>query len=131
MSLWKPAAMALAVAAAYPGAALAQSNEELLKELRALKERVGQLEKKLTEQLAGKPAPVAAATAPVPAGMTAQETAEKLKPDVEASQKKVEQLRDAYKTAEKLLQDAREALDAYNRQFAKEHPKAKKGRPGV
>ncbi len=76
MSLWKPAALALAVAAACPGAALAQSNEELLKELRALKERVGQLEQKLTEQMAGKPAPVAAATAPAPAGMTAQETAD-------------------------------------------------------
>ncbi len=76
MSLWKPAALALAVAAAYPGAALAQSNEELLKELRALKERVGQLEKKLTEQAAAKPAPVAAAAAPAPAGMTAQETAD-------------------------------------------------------
>ena len=32
MSLWKPAALALALAAAYPGAALAQSNEELLNE---------------------------------------------------------------------------------------------------
>jgi hypothetical protein len=52
MNLWKPAALALALAAAYPGAALAQSNEELLKELKALKDRVGELEKKL----AAKPA---------------------------------------------------------------------------
>lgn len=74
MSLWKPAALALAVAAAYPGAALAQSNEELLKELRALKERVNQLEQKLSE----KPAPVAAApaAAAAPAGMTPQQTAD-------------------------------------------------------
>jgi hypothetical protein len=50
MNLWKPAALALALAAAYPGAALAQSNEELLKELRALKERVGELEKKLADK---------------------------------------------------------------------------------
>lgn len=50
MTLWKPAALALALAAAYPGAALAQSNEELLKELKALKDRVGELEKKLTEK---------------------------------------------------------------------------------
>lgn len=50
MNLWKPAALALALAAAYPGAALAQSNEELLKELKALKERVGELEKKLADK---------------------------------------------------------------------------------
>ena len=50
MNLWKPAALALAVAAAYPAAALAQSNEELLKELKALKERVGELEKKLADK---------------------------------------------------------------------------------
>ena len=56
MTLWKPAALALALAAAYPGAALAQSNEELLKELKALKDRVNQLEKKLGEKPADKPA---------------------------------------------------------------------------
>jgi len=50
MNLWKPAALALALAAAYPTAALAQSNEELLKELKALKERVGELEKKLADK---------------------------------------------------------------------------------
>ena len=70
MSLWKPAALALALAAAYPGAALAQSNEELLKELRALKDRVGQLEQKLAEKMAP------AAAAPAPAGMTPQQTAD-------------------------------------------------------
>jgi len=50
MNLWKPAALALALAAAYPGVALAQSNEELLKELKALKERVGELERKLADK---------------------------------------------------------------------------------
>lgn len=56
MTFWKPAALTLALAAAYPGAALAQSNEDLLKELRALKDRVGELEKKLADR----PAPAAA-----------------------------------------------------------------------
>ena len=50
MISWKPAALALALAAAYPGTALAQSNEELLKELKALKDRVGELEKKLADK---------------------------------------------------------------------------------
>ncbi|MEP7297988.1 MAG: DUF3138 family protein [Burkholderiales bacterium] len=50
MNLWKPAALALALAAAYPGASFAQSNDELLKELKALKDRVGELEKKLGEK---------------------------------------------------------------------------------
>ena len=53
MKLWNttvPTAFALAVAAAFPAAALAQSNEELLKELKALKDRVGELEKKLAEK---------------------------------------------------------------------------------
>ena len=65
MKLWKhtalakPAALALAIAAAYPAVASAQSNEELLKELRALKDRVGELEKKLAD----KPAAGAAGTA--------------------------------------------------------------------
>ena len=49
MNLWKPAALALALAAAYPTAALAQSNADLLQELKALKDRVGELEKKLAE----------------------------------------------------------------------------------
>ena len=56
MKFWKSAAptaltaLTLALAAAYPGAALAQSNEELLKELKALKDRVGELEKKLADK---------------------------------------------------------------------------------
>ena len=52
-------AATLAIAAAFPAAA--QSNEELLKELRALRERVTQLEQKLQQ-------PAAAAPAPAPAG---------------------------------------------------------------
>jgi opacity protein-like surface antigen len=50
MNFTKPAALALALAAAFPGAVLAQSNEELLKELKALKDRVGELEKKLADK---------------------------------------------------------------------------------
>jgi len=50
MKLWKPAALTLALAAAYPAAAQAQSNADLLKELKALKDRVGELEKKLQEK---------------------------------------------------------------------------------
>ena len=33
MKFWKPAALTLALAAAYPGVALAQSNADLLKEM--------------------------------------------------------------------------------------------------
>ncbi|WP_428507481.1 DUF3138 family protein [Roseateles sp.] len=67
------AALSLALLAAYPGAARAQSNEELLKELRALKERVGQLEDKLkaAEQKTAAPAPTTAQW-----GMTPQQVQE-------------------------------------------------------
>ncbi len=44
MKLWQPTAIALALAACFPPVALAQSNEELLKELRELKARVQELE---------------------------------------------------------------------------------------
>ena len=47
MKTWQPTAIALALAAAFPILASAQSNEELLKELRALKDRVTQLESAL------------------------------------------------------------------------------------
>ena len=53
MKFWKPAALTLALAAAYPGAALAQSNDALLKELKTLKDRIGELEKKLGDKPAG------------------------------------------------------------------------------
>ena len=46
MKLWQPTALALALAACFPSVALAQSNEELLKEIRALRDRVNQLEAK-------------------------------------------------------------------------------------
>jgi len=56
MKFWKPAALTLALAAAYPGAAMAQSNADLLKELKALRDRVGELEKKLGDKPAAAPA---------------------------------------------------------------------------
>lgn len=50
------AALTLALAAAFGGSAQAQSNEDLLKELRALRDRVSQLENKLKAAEAAKPA---------------------------------------------------------------------------
>jgi hypothetical protein len=83
---WAPKAalLALAVAAAFPQAAQAQSNKELLKELRALKARMVELEKKLEAQstpaapapalsAAPVPASVAAAPEPVAPGMTPEQ----------------------------------------------------------
>ena len=61
MKFWKPAALTLALAAAYPGVALAQSNADLLKEMKALRDRVGELEKKLAEKSAPAPVPAPAA----------------------------------------------------------------------
>ncbi len=46
MKLWQPTALALALAAGFPSIALAQSNEELMKEIRALRDRVNELETK-------------------------------------------------------------------------------------
>jgi hypothetical protein len=46
MKLWQPTALALALAAGFPSIALAQSNEELMKEIRALRDRVNELEAK-------------------------------------------------------------------------------------
>lgn len=66
MKLLRPTLLTLALAAAFP--ALAQSNDELLKELRALKDRVADLEKKL-----GAPAPEAAKPQ---WGMTPEQAAE-------------------------------------------------------
>jgi hypothetical protein len=59
MKTWNLTAMTaitVAVAAAFPGSALAQSNEELLKEIRALKERVTQLEAQQKTAAPAKPA---------------------------------------------------------------------------
>ena len=50
MKFLKPATLALALAAAYPSMAPAQSNDALLRELKALKDRVGELEKKLADK---------------------------------------------------------------------------------
>lgn len=47
MFRFKPTVLALAALASIGGAAQAQSNDDLLKELRALKDRVGELERKL------------------------------------------------------------------------------------
>ena len=57
MTIWRSSCLALAVAAAFPLPAAAQSNAELLKELRALRDRVTQLEDKLKTAEAAKPAP--------------------------------------------------------------------------
>ena len=54
-----PTAMLLALSVAFP--VCAQSNEELLKELRALRDRVNQLEQRLNAQPAAAPAPTAPA----------------------------------------------------------------------
>jgi len=69
MKLHAPTALALALATAFP--ALAQSNEELLKELRALRDRVTQLEQKLQQQQQQP-----AAAAPGQWGMTPEQAAE-------------------------------------------------------
>ena len=47
MTIWRYSSLALAVAATFPLPAAAQSNAELLKELKALRDRVTQLENKL------------------------------------------------------------------------------------
>nr|WP_316639131.1 DUF3138 family protein [uncultured Roseateles sp.] len=56
MRTLKLACLTLALASAYPMAASAQSNDELLKELRALRARVESLEQKLQAAEAAKPA---------------------------------------------------------------------------
>lgn len=71
MKLHAPTVLVLALAAAFP--ALAQSNEELLKELRALRDRVTQLEQKLQQQQA---APAAAPVAGHQWGMTPEQARE-------------------------------------------------------
>ncbi len=76
MKTWKPAALALALAAAFPGFAFAQATPaSLQKELKALQDRITELEKKLAEKPAPAPEP---APAPAPAaekqwGMTLEQ----------------------------------------------------------
>jgi hypothetical protein len=69
MKLHAPTTLVLALATAFP--ALAQSNEDLLKELRALRDRVTQLEQKLQQQQ-----PPAAAPAAGQWGMTPEQARE-------------------------------------------------------
>ena len=75
---WSLMPVALAICTAFPAPAMAQSNQELLKELRALKARMAELEKKLEAQAAAPtPAPQAAVAAPTaPAGMTEEQQQE-------------------------------------------------------
>jgi len=70
MKLWQPTLLTLAIAAAHPLPAGAHTNDELLKELRALRDRVQQLEEKLKAATPAK-APVATAPAATPAAVTA------------------------------------------------------------
>jgi hypothetical protein len=71
MNTWKPAALTLALALAYPGMAVAQSNAAIQKELKALQDRITELEKKLAERPA--PAPPAAAAPEKQWGMTPEQ----------------------------------------------------------
>jgi hypothetical protein len=67
---WSLMPVALAVCAAFPAPAMADTTQDLLNELRALKARVGELEKKLEAQSARQ----AAAPTPAPApGMTPEQ----------------------------------------------------------
>jgi hypothetical protein len=70
MRLWQPTALALALAAAFPLSALAQSNADLAAELKALKDRIGELEEKL------KAAEAASKSAEKQWGMTPEQAAE-------------------------------------------------------
>ena len=70
MKFWQPTALALALAAAFPTLAVAQSNADLVTELKALKDRIGQLEEKL------KAADAAAKPPEKQWGMTPEQAAE-------------------------------------------------------
>jgi hypothetical protein len=80
MKIWRISSVTLAIAAAFPLPAAAQSNAELLKELKALRDRVTQLEDKLKAAEAPKPAPAApvavAPAAPAVVGMTPDQSRE-------------------------------------------------------
>ena len=69
MKTWHCTVLTLAIAGAFPLQASAQSNEELLKELRALRDRVTQLEEKLKSADSAKaPAAAIPPAAAAPAG---------------------------------------------------------------
>jgi hypothetical protein len=70
MRFWQPTALALALAVAFPTLAVAQTNADLAAELKALKDRIGQLEEKL------KAAESAAKPAETQWGMTPEQAAE-------------------------------------------------------
>ncbi len=80
MKIWRISSVTLAIAAAFPLPAAAQSNAELLKELKALRDRVTQLENKLKAAETPKPAPAApvavAPAAPAVVGMTPDQARE-------------------------------------------------------
>ena len=73
MKLWQPTLLTLAIAAAHPLPAAAGTNDELLKELRALRDRVTQLEEKLKTTEAARAVAVPAASATAPSGMTPEQ----------------------------------------------------------
>ena len=73
MKNWKLASLTVAILAAFPAVSFAQSNAEVLTELRALRERVVDLEKKLSAAEAARPAGAAAGSQ---WGMTPQQVAE-------------------------------------------------------
>jgi hypothetical protein len=74
MKLSAPTALVIALVAAFPAAA--QSNDDLLKELRALRDRIAELEKKLGAAPAAATAPAAAAPAAGQWGMTPEQARE-------------------------------------------------------
>ncbi len=73
MKNWKLASLTVAILAAFPTISLAQSNAEVLTELRALRERVADLEKKLSAAEAARPAGAAAGSQ---WGMTPEQVAD-------------------------------------------------------
>ncbi len=73
MKNWKLASLTVAILAAFPALSFAQSNAEVLTELRALRERVADLEKKLSAAEAARPAGAAAGSQ---WGMTPEQVAD-------------------------------------------------------
>lgn len=77
MTPWKPAVLTLALAAGLPTMAQAQSNAAVLQELKALKDRIAELERQLANQPKPAPAPAPVPAPPAPAaGMTPEQQQE-------------------------------------------------------